>query len=668
MDPGHELKTVTADQAGARARKYDSADSTSRLPALAAFGAHLAVAAVMIKKLFWQPAEAAVAPADQPSAALDADDASHVSTIAPDGPAGADDSSFDPDPDAAQAADGPGDGGPDIPAGRRKASGGLVALDGEAAHDLDPMPGTADETRPVLTGLRDPGTPSRAFGSGPFVDFDAVTPASGFAFSGAGAGGVRLPGNDNFAHDLVGATLPAASPGGEGGPPIGPGGEIIVPQKPIEPAAAEDDDLRRMNRAPVLASSVVLAALAMNQSVLIGLSDLLAHASDPDGDALDVTGLTASSGQLVDLGNGTWRFTPDLGDTSEVSFHYAVGDGQASVLQTASLDLLPDAAFANVIVGTPADDVIATRPGSVVVDALAGDDLVETGDGDDVIHGDDGDDIIFAGAGDDLVVAGRGNDIVFGGAGNDVILGGEGDDILFGEAGNDRIWGEAGNDIVDGGEGDDILAGGAGADVVMGGAGDDTLVAGIGDGDDVYDGGTGSDTYDASATTAGITVDLAAGRAMGPQTGSDTLANIENVVGGSGDDTIVADAAANVLQGGGGSDTFVFGAAVSTQGAVAVRDVIADFEPGDRIDVSRIDADEGSDGQQRFTLSIDTVGSGSGNGDHRGLLKFRFEQVGDGEHTLIRGFVDDDDLADLIIDLVGRFDLTEADFKLDWDA
>ncbi len=52
-----------------------------------------------------------------------------------------------------------------------------------------------------------------------------------------------------------------------------------------------------------------------------------------------MTGLTASSGTLVDNGDGTWTFTPAANDDTSVSFSYSVSDGSASVAQTATLDL-----------------------------------------------------------------------------------------------------------------------------------------------------------------------------------------------------------------------------------------------------------------------------------------------------------------------------------------
>src|SRR5262245_14413225 len=60
----------------------------------------------------------------------------------------------------------------------------------------------------------------------------------------------------------------------------------------------------------------------------------------------------------------------------------------------------------------------------------------------DVITGTNGNDVIVGLGGNDVINGGNGNDIVCGGEGADTISGGNGDDTLFGEAGNDVLNGE----------------------------------------------------------------------------------------------------------------------------------------------------------------------------------------------------------------------------------
>src|SRR5262249_37180824 len=75
-------------------------------------------------------------------------------------------------------------------------------------------------------------------------------------------------------------------------------------------------------------------------------------------------------------------------------------------------------------------------------------------------------------------------------------------------------------------------------------------------GDNVIDGGAGIDVIRFDGVAAAVTVDLANGTATGQ--GNDILQNIENVFGSSLGDTIIGNAANNVIDGAGGFDTVEF--------------------------------------------------------------------------------------------------------------
>ena len=122
-----------------------------------------------------------------------------------------------------------------------------------------------------------------------------------------------------------------------------------------------------------------------------------------------------------------------------------------------------------------------------------------------------------------------------------------GDDVIFADAGDDTVQGLGGNDFLNGGAGADTLTAGDGDDTVDGAAGDDLIIGGSGAGNDTYMGGLGIDEVSYASTTAGVTVDLGAGTATGPEIGTDTLISIEAVVGGAGQDTLTGDGGANTL-------------------------------------------------------------------------------------------------------------------------
>ncbi|GAB6110262.1 cadherin-like domain-containing protein [Desulfomicrobium salsuginis] len=99
-----------------------------------------------------------------------------------------------------------------------------------------------------------------------------------------------------------------------------------------------------VNDAPVVAGSVDLGSMSEDGSLTITAAELLAHASDIDGDALSVTGLTVASGNgvLTDNGDGTWTFAPAADWNGAVSFDYTVSDGQGGTAPaTAALTVDP---------------------------------------------------------------------------------------------------------------------------------------------------------------------------------------------------------------------------------------------------------------------------------------------------------------------------------------
>ena len=118
--------------------------------------------------------------------------------------------------------------------------------------------------------------------------------------------------------------------------------------------------------------------------------------------------------------------------------------------------------------------------------------------------------------------------------------------------------GTPGADILNGTTIDDILRGQAGDDQLNGGAGDDLLDPGTGN--DTVNGGAGSDTLSVASSTNNLYIYLSAtySQSLG-LTGSTysyvTLADIENVIGGSGNDYLGGTIAANRLEGRGGNDT-----------------------------------------------------------------------------------------------------------------
>jgi hypothetical protein len=116
---------------------------------------------------------------------------------------------------------------------------------------------------------------------------------------------------------------------------------------------------------------------------------------------------------------------------------------------------------------------------------------------------------------------------------------------------------------------------------LQGGGGNDTFVfsAGAGLSGGTIDGGPGTNTLDFHLYTTSVNVNLGTGTA----TGTGGVNNIQNVTGGSGDDTLTGNAQANVLigndgndvlKGGGGNDILVGGAGNDTLTAGSGRSIL----------------------------------------------------------------------------------------------
>ncbi|NKD86619.1 calcium-binding protein [Haematospirillum jordaniae] len=120
---------------------------------------------------------------------------------------------------------------------------------------------------------------------------------------------------------------------------------------------------------------------------------------------------------------------------------------------------------------------------------------------------------------------------------HDWLHGTEADDILTAGDGDDHLDGWGGNDTLNGGGGNDWLYGGAGNDILDGGDGRDRAV--------YYDKEVPVKVTLRGAEDATVYVDGVA---------EDTLRNIEEIRGGSGNDVLIGDAENNTLSGWSGDD------------------------------------------------------------------------------------------------------------------
>ncbi len=178
---------------------------------------------------------------------------------------------------------------------------------------------------------------------------------------------------------------------------------------------------------------------------------------------------------------------------------------------------------------------------------------------------------------------------VYGTSGKDTMIGGVGLNTLYGGAGDDTLTGTLDGDVLDGASGINLADYHTSADSltvnltptsqnvyktsdiptstnsdtlkniqnVTTGSGNDTLTGNSAN--NVLNGGSGNDTADYSTSITSINANLTTGQVVGSATGTDTLVNIENIIGTAQSDIIRGDTNANSLMGLGGNDTIYGG-------------------------------------------------------------------------------------------------------------
>ena len=328
------------------------------------------------------------------------------------------------------------------------------------------------------------------------------------------------------------------------------------------------------------------------------------------GDGLDTAAYTHSNGAVrINLSKGTATSGHAAGDTfagiENVSgSRYSdtlTGDAAANTLNGGhGHDRLMGGAGADVLVGGPGNDAAyyANSAAAVTVNLLDG-----TGTGGDA-EGDTLDSIEYlSGSGHDDTLTGDAADNTFeGAAGADTLDGGEGIDTasysgsssrvdvrlsgtvvnygdatgdtltgienLIGSAHNDILAGDRqantlagldGNDLLWASSGDDLLTGGPGADRLVGGAGLDTASwAGSSEAVTVRLHSLAARGGDAEGDTFPYTVDVAYTDADGVEQ-TDSLPDVENLIGSNHDDILAGDRRDNDIDGGFGDDTLYGG-------------------------------------------------------------------------------------------------------------
>jgi Ca2+-binding RTX toxin-like protein len=380
---------------------------------------------------------------------------------------------------------------------------------------------------------------------------------------------------------------------------------------------------------------------------------------------------------------------------ADVELLQLFGDGLTGTGNGLGNSIFGDGGFANTLNGAGGTDYI--------VGGGAGD-TIDGGTENDSLFGGDGGDSIAGGGGDDTIDGGLGADAMGGGTGGDTyVVDNASDSVsealnagidivnttlnnysLFAVANVERILFTGAGNFVGRGNGLDNR--------IEGGAGNDRFVVDQG-GADRYFGGTGvADTVDYRPSAVGAIVNLTTGVHGGAASGdffssieyfygsntagddftgagfndrldgyggNDVLRGLggnDTIMGGDGDDEIAGGALLDFLWGNAGADDFNYADVSDSGPSSGARDRIYDFVAGaDQIDVSAIDADTTTGGDDAFTQFL-------GGGAFTAAGQVRWYQAG--ANTVIEFNTAGASGAEMQIQLQGftATNLTAADF------
>jgi len=273
------------------------------------------------------------------------------------------------------------------------------------------------------------------------------------------------------------------------------------------------------------------------------------------------------------------------------------GDANGDTYST-SINKLTGSAFADTLIGNNLDNTIVGGAGDDILEGLKGADLLQGGTGNDTVSYDHAGEYVVV----DLVnnlANGRGDaaldtfsdienitgsdfeDFLYGDGDDNILNGGLGDDLLDGRGGIDTasyanatgpiaidltaklVTGLAGTDILVSIE--RIISSGF-VDTITGSAGDDWIDVGN-LGNDIVNGGghaSNGDTISFASTSSNVTITLANAADTdatvgGPIATGKSIKNFENIVGGSGSDTLTGNNGNNTIDGGLGNDSLIGG-------------------------------------------------------------------------------------------------------------
>ena len=424
-------------------------------------------------------------------------------------------------------------------------------------------------------------------------------------------------GKDTYVVDNAGDTITEAVDGGT---------ELV--QSSVTFSIASFANVENLTLTGFSANSATGNALA---NILIGNSAANTLTAGDGNDTL--TGGAGADTMIGGLGNDKYS-VDNVGDV--VTEASGGGSGTDTVTSTISYSIAALANVENITLGGSA----ASATGNAGDNLLTGNGSANTltgGDGNDTLNGMGGIDTMVGGIGNDTYYVGSAGETITEGssAGTDLVystvtwtlatnvenltltgssaVNGTGntlDNVIIGNAGVNTLLGMDGNDTLDGGRANDAMTGGIGNDTYyVGEAGDVVTEAASGGTDTVIttlnnyvlasevenltQGGTAS-INSTGNSVANVITGNAGWNTLDGAGGADTI------LGGAGADIIIGGAGLDTMTGGNQIDTFSFTALTDSGVGAGTRDIITDFQAGELINLSVIDANSVTAGEQEF--------------------------------------------------------------------
>ncbi|MGZ8344914.1 MAG: beta strand repeat-containing protein [Allosphingosinicella sp.] len=375
--------------------------------------------------------------------------------------------------------------------------------------------------------------------------------------TGTAATGQSLTGN-GLANQLAGGQGNDTLDGGAGPDQLagGLGNDVYVIDSSdtvTEAANAGTDEIRTALAAYTLIANVEnLRGLSAGGQTLTG--NALANRLN-GGSGNDILDGRAGTDQLAGgAGDDSYRVSDSTdaivelagegaNDRVHASVNYTLGTGVHAEILSTDLDT---GTAPLILAGNELDNRIIGNAGANTLYGIGGIDRLEGLAGNDSYVVDRAEDVV-------VEAAGQGYDTVFSPVSYTLAAGSE----IEGMSTLSRL----GTQAIDftGNAFHNMLYGNAGANRLSGGAGNDTLDGGAGN--DRLDGGLGNDTATYADAASAVTVSLATTAAQNTGGGgTDTLVEVENLLGSAYADVLTGNGLANVLDGRGGADRMAGGA------------------------------------------------------------------------------------------------------------